>query len=193
MLEGLRVVEMGDSMAVQMCGLLLAQLGADVLKVEPPGGEQSGLWKRGTAAFANLNRGKRSLLLDPSAPAGIAELLRRLEGADVFLHRLTPVRAHALGLDDAALLGRFAHLVVCGITGSPHGHPDAERSDDELLVAARLGELYENDGHRGPSFTATRGGSSALPSLPQAASWRGWSSACRPGGAAWPIPRSCRA
>lgn len=149
MLEGLRVVEMGDSMAVQMCGLLLAQLGADVLKVEPPGGEQSGLWKRGTAAFANLNRGKRSLLLDPSAPAGIAELLRRLEGADVFLHRFTPVRAHALGLDDAALLGRFAHLVVCGITGSPHGHPDAERSDDELLVAARLGELYENDGHRG--------------------------------------------
>lgn len=148
MLDGLRVVELGDSLAVQMCGMLLASLGADVLKIEPASGERDGLWKRGSAAFANLNRGKRSLLLDVGTEGGKAELMLRLEGADVFLHRLTPATARALGLDDAALMRLFPKLVICGITGSPQWHPDAERSDDEVLVAARLGELYENDGHR---------------------------------------------
>jgi len=151
MLEGLRIVEMGETLAVQMCGRLFSSLGADVLKVEAAKApeERGGLWGRGTAAFANLNRGKRSLSIDLGEASGRDALLARLEGADVFLHRLTPARAAAIGLDDAALTARFPQLVVCAITGSPKDHPDAERSDDEVLVAARLGELYENDGHRG--------------------------------------------
>lgn len=150
MLDGLRIIEIGDSMAVQVCGLLLGELGADVLKIEQPGGDPvSGYWGRGTAGFANWNRGKRSLALDLADAAGRAALAARLAGADVLLHRFTPARAKALGLDDAALLARYPRLVVCGITGSPGQHPDAERSDDELLVAARLGAMYENDGFRG--------------------------------------------
>lgn len=144
MLDDLRIVEIGDSMAVQVCGLLLGELGADVLKIEPPEGDRS----RGTAGFANWNRGKRSLPLDLASTAGREALAARLEGADVLLHRFTPARAKALGLDDVALLARYPRLVICGITGSPRQHPDAERSDDEMLVAARLGAMYENDGFR---------------------------------------------
>ena len=51
-------------------------------------------------------------------------------------------------MDDASLAAANPRLVTCGITGSPYNHPDVERSDDELLVAARVGAMYENDGHR---------------------------------------------
>ena len=151
MLENLRIVEIGESMAVQVCGLLLGELGADVLKIEVPGGGAgpvAGYWRRGTAAFANWNRGKRSLELDLASAEGQTALARRLEGADVLLHRFTPAQAKALGLDDEALLARYPRLVVCGITGSPHNHPDAARSDDEMLVQARSGLMYESDGYR---------------------------------------------
>jgi len=131
-------------MAVQVAGLLLGELGADVLKVERPGGDRT----RGSATFANWNRGKRSLELDLAEAAGRAELKARLAGADVLLHQFMPKRAAAWGLDDLSLGAAFPRLVVCGVTGSPINHPDVERSDDELLVAARLGALYENDGYR---------------------------------------------
>lgn len=144
MLNDLRIVEIGEGMAVQVAGLMLSELGADVLKIERPGGDPS----RGTAPFANWNRGKRSLVLDLATDEGRATLRKRLDGADALIHQFTPKQAAALGLDDAALAAAFPQLVVCGITGSPHAHPDVERSDDELLVAARLGALYENDGYR---------------------------------------------
>lgn len=132
-------------MAVQVAGLMLSELGADMLKIERPGGDPA----RGTAPFANWNRGKRSLVLDLDTPEGLALLEERLAGADALLHQFTPSRARALGLDDANLAARHPHLVVTAITGSPANHPDVERSDDELLVAARVGAMYENDGHRG--------------------------------------------
>ncbi|MGH6652230.1 MAG: CoA transferase [Sphingopyxis sp.] len=144
MLGDLRIVEIGQGMAVQVAGLMLAELGVDVLKVERPGGDPA----RGTAPFANWNRNKKSLLLDLDTPEGRAMLNERLAGADALLHQFTPSRAKALGLDDANLAARHPHLVVTAITGSPANHPDVERSDDELLVAARVGAMYENDGHR---------------------------------------------
>lgn len=145
MLTDLHIVEIGEGMAVQVTGLMLAELGADVLKIERPGGDPT----RGSAPFANWNRGKRSLVLDLDTDAGLAALQTHLAGADVLLHQFTPERARQLGLDDASLDAAFADLVCCGITGSPFGHLDVERSDDELLVAARVGAMYENDGYRG--------------------------------------------
>lgn len=162
MLRGLRIVEIGEGMAVQVAGLMLSELGGEVLKIERPGGDPS----RGTAPFANWNRGKRSLELDLDKAEGRAQLDERLAGADVLLHQFSPARAAARGLDDAALAARFPRLVVCGITGSARNHPDVERSADELLVAARLGVLYENDGHRaGPIVYRYRAGSWAAAHL----------------------------
>ena len=162
MLQQLRIVEIGEGHAVQVAGLMLAALGADVLKVERPGGDRS----RGLATFANWNRGKRSQELDLDTDEGRQALGARLEGADVLLHQFTPRRAAALGLDDAALAERHPRLVVSAITGSPANHPDVERSDDELLVAARFGALYENDGYRsGPIVWRYRAGSWAAAHL----------------------------
>ncbi|NIJ36777.1 crotonobetainyl-CoA:carnitine CoA-transferase CaiB-like acyl-CoA transferase [Sphingopyxis panaciterrae] len=156
MLGDLKIVEIGEGMAVQVAGLMLAELGADVLKVERPGGDPA----RGTAPFANWNRGKKSLALDLDTGDGRAKLEERLAGADALLHQFTPARAKVLGLDDASLAARYPHLVVTAITGSPVNHPDVERGDDELLVAARVGALYENDGHRaGPIVYRYRQGS----------------------------------
>jgi crotonobetainyl-CoA:carnitine CoA-transferase CaiB-like acyl-CoA transferase len=156
MLHDLKIVEIGEGHAVQVAGLMLAALGADVLKIERPGGDPS----RGQACFANWNRGKRSLELDLGTDDGLATLVGRLEGADVLLHQFTPARAAMLGLDDATLTRVFPRLVIAGITGSPANHPDVERSDDELLVAARFGALYENDGYRaGPIVWRYRAGS----------------------------------
>lgn len=166
MLGDLRIVEIGEGMAVQVAGLMLSELGADILKVERPGGDPA----RGTAPFANWNRGKRSVVLDLDTAEGRGALTERLAGADALLHQFTPARAKALGLDDASLAARHPHLVVCGITGSPCNHPDVERSDDELLVAARLGVLYENDGHRaGPIVYRYRQGSWSAAHLAAAA------------------------
>jgi crotonobetainyl-CoA:carnitine CoA-transferase CaiB-like acyl-CoA transferase len=162
MLNDLRIVEIGEGMAVQVAGLMLSELGADVLKVERPGGDPS----RGTAPFANWNRGKRSLELDLDTAEGRAALNERLAGADVLLHQFSPARAKRHGLDDASHAAAFPALVICGVTGSPHSHPDVERSDDELLVAARLGVMYENDGHRaGPIVYRYRAGSWAAAHL----------------------------
>jgi crotonobetainyl-CoA:carnitine CoA-transferase CaiB-like acyl-CoA transferase len=162
MLGDLRIVEIGEGMAVQVAGLMLSELGADVLKVERPRGDPA----RGTAPFANWNRGKRSLALDLDTAEGMAALKERLASADVLLHQLSPARAKRRGLDDGSLAAAFSQLVVCGVTGSPHDHPDVERSDDELLVAARLGVMYENDGHRaGPIVYRYRAGSWAAAHL----------------------------
>ncbi len=162
MLGDLNIVEIGEGMAVQVAGLMLSELGADVLKVERPGGDPA----RGTAPFANWNRGKRSLVLDLDDADGREALAERLAGADALLHQFTPARARALGLDDASLARSHPHLVICAITGSPMGHPDVERSDDELLVAARIGALYENDGYRaGPIVYRYRQGSWAAAHL----------------------------
>lgn len=156
MLGDLRIVEIGEGMAVQVAGLMLSELGADVLKLERPTGDPA----RGTAPFANWNRGKKSVALDLDTPEGLATLNERLTGADALLHQFTPARAKALGLDDASLAARHPHIVVTAITGSPANHPDVERSDDELLVAARVGAMYENDGHRaGPIAYRYRQGS----------------------------------
>ena len=162
MLNGLRIVEIGEGMAVQVAGLMLGELGAEVLKIERPGGDPA----RGTGPFANWNRGKRSLELDLDTEVGRAELERRLADADVLLSQFSPARAASRGLDDAMLAEKFPKLTICAITGSPHEHPDVERSDDELLVAARLGVFYENDGHRaGPIVYRYRMGSWAAAHL----------------------------
>lgn len=162
MLGDLRIVEIGEGMAVQVAGLMLSELGADILKVERPAGDPA----RGTAPFANWNRGKKSLALDLDTPDGQAALDERLAGADAVLHQFTPSRAKTLGLDDATLAMRHPHLVVTAITGSPANHPDVERSDDELLVAARVGAMYENDGYRaGPIVYRYRQGSWAAAHL----------------------------
>jgi crotonobetainyl-CoA:carnitine CoA-transferase CaiB-like acyl-CoA transferase len=154
-LGDIRIVEIGQDLAVPVAGLMLAEIGAEVLKIEPLGGDPG----RGTAAFATWNRSKRSAELDLDDPADCLRLHALLAEADVLIHDLAPSRAKVLGLDDPSLAISAPRLIVCSITGFPVGHRDVERPADELLVKARSGILDEQDGFRpGPIVYRYPGG-----------------------------------
>ena len=95
-LEGIRVVDLTSSLAGPACTQLLAALGADVVKVERPGGDEAREW--GPSMFFAANAGKRSVVLDLKQPDGRASLLRLAEGADVFVESLRPGAAERLGV-----------------------------------------------------------------------------------------------
>jgi crotonobetainyl-CoA:carnitine CoA-transferase CaiB-like acyl-CoA transferase len=133
-LGGLRVVELGVWVAGPSTAALLADWGADVVKVEPPGGDPfrqlfGALGYRPTtpnAPFALDNRGKRSIAVDLRAPAGRAVLERLLAGADVFVTNLRPAALDRLGLEPGDTVRRHPRLVYAAITGygltGPHRH-----------------------------------------------------------------------
>jgi crotonobetainyl-CoA:carnitine CoA-transferase CaiB-like acyl-CoA transferase len=146
-LEGVRVVDLGGSVACLSAGLFLAEAGADVVMVEPPGGSPL----RARPGFRTWGRSKSSIELDISSPTGRDELDALLAAADVVVHSLRPSESTVLGLDDASLGVRHPHLVVSSILGWPVGHPDADAPVDDQLTLARLGVLDEQLGARGES------------------------------------------
>src|SRR5713101_6873029 len=124
MLAGVRVIEVADERA-EYTGLLLAGLGAEVVKIEPPEGnatrrigpfleDRPGLER--SLFFWNYNRNKKSVVLDLQDPRGCEDLLRLLGGADVVLDASCGALNAALGLDRAALAERFPQLVTARMT-----------------------------------------------------------------------------
>src|SRR5712675_1216726 len=120
MLAGLRVIEIADERA-EYAGLLLAGLGAEVIKIEPPEGnatrrigpfldDEPGLER--SLFFWNYNRNKKSVVLDLRDKAGQEQMLRLLGGADILLDSSCGALNEALGLDHAALNARFPQLVT---------------------------------------------------------------------------------
>jgi len=126
-LGNIRVVELATFVAAPAAGALLADLGADVIKVEIPQGElyrhalprREGIRHEFPEAphFQFDNRGKRSLTLDLNAPASLQALLRVIDGADVFLTNMLPHRLRRYGLDPETLRARRPNLVVAALTG----------------------------------------------------------------------------
>ena len=148
-LAGIRVLDCTFGLAGPEATRLLAEAGADVVKVEPPSGDPT----RGTAAFSTWNRSKHSVVLDLDDDGDRRRFDRLLAGADVLVHGFRPSRAHELGLDDAALAQRHPHLIASAVTGYPGNHPDAELPGWDILVQARSGAMWEVDGARpGPIF-----------------------------------------
>jgi len=135
LLDGIRVVDIASGIAGPVATMLLAEAGADVVKVEPPEENPD----RSLPGFRTWNRSKRSVVLDLESPDGLEGLHRLLAAADVFVHQFTPLAAQKLGLDDAALTQRHPQLIVTSVLGWPANHPDAERGSDELLAMARMG------------------------------------------------------
>ncbi len=143
-LDGVRIVELASGLAVPVASRMLAEAGADVIKVEPPQGDPL----RERVAFASWNRSKRSVVLDINTDDGRAKLSELLETADVFVHEFTPTHAAELGLDDATLRERHPHLIVSSVIGYPVDHPDRDRPAHDLLVQARSGLMGELWGYR---------------------------------------------
>ena len=148
-LDGIRIVDLSDGIAGPVATLLLAEAGADVVAVEPPGGAQI----RAGNGFHTWMRSKRSVVLDPDDADDRARLDQLLAAADVVVHNHGPTRARELGLDDDALAARFPQLIAASVLSWPVNHADADLPVDELLALARLGVLDEQQGyHDGPLF-----------------------------------------
>src|SRR5438105_3254736 len=114
-LEGGRVVEMTHMVMGPTCGMILAQLGAEVIKVEPPAGDKTrSLGGMGTAFFPLFNRGKRSVVLDLAIPADRDTMHRLLETADVFLENFRDGQLEKQGLGAEELCRRHPHLIIAG-------------------------------------------------------------------------------
>ncbi len=138
-LAGLRVVDLSWGRAGPLATGQLADHGAAVVKVEPPGGDPY----RAMVASAVYDRGKRSLVLDLTRPAGVEVLLRLLDDADVMVESYQPGVADRLGIGFDQLHARYPRLVYCSISGYGQEGADRDRPGYESLVAARIGVMAE--------------------------------------------------
>jgi crotonobetainyl-CoA:carnitine CoA-transferase CaiB-like acyl-CoA transferase len=149
-LAGLRVVAAGTGLAGLHCVQALADFGAEVALVEPPGGHAL----RGSAAFPFLARGMRSIEL---GPADRADLRRLVAGADVLVESWTPEQAEALGLTPEQTEADHPRLVHATITGFGRTGPYAHLPADDALVMAKIGAshmLSTMTSREGPAFAA---------------------------------------
>jgi itaconate CoA-transferase len=143
-LDGIRVVALEHAVAAPLCSRHLADLGADVIKVERPG---EGDFARSYDSFVHgqasffiwLNRGKRSISLDLKNPEATKVLAKLIAGADVLLQNLAPGAAARLGLSHADLAPTHPRLIVCDISGYGESGPFAQKKAYDLLIQAESG------------------------------------------------------
>lgn len=143
---GVRVVALEHSVAGPLASRILAELGADVVKVERPGsGDFSRHWDESVAGegaqFWWLNRLKRSLALDVKSEAGARSLDALIGDADVLIHNLAPPSAARLGLDAETLAARHPALINCQISGYGAAGPASTRKAYDMLVQAEAGVM----------------------------------------------------
>ena len=145
---GVRVVEFGQFVSVPFCAQLLAEGGAEVLKVEPLAGDGTRLMKQlaplETRAFISRNRGKRSLPLALRSPAAKPVVDALLAWADVALMNFRPGLAVQIGLDGETLARRFPRLVCGTVTAFGKRGPEAELAGMDTVVQARTGLMAAN-------------------------------------------------
>ena len=152
-LEGFRVIDVTTGPVGGIATMVLADFGADVIKVEPPGGDRF----RSLAAAPLWLRGKRSVTADLDTESGRDLVYRLISTADVLVVAGPPSRARRWGIDADAAIGRRPDLVHCSITGWGQTGPRAEVPAYDGVVAARAGRMryFERQLHRGgPVFAA---------------------------------------
>ncbi|MFH7042247.1 CaiB/BaiF CoA transferase family protein [Paucibacter sp. JuS9] len=139
-LAGLTVIEFTHMVMGPSMGLILADLGAEVLKIEPLEGDNTRrLGGSGAGYFPMYNRNKSSLALDMKSPAGLATALRLIDGADIVIENFRPGAMEALGLGYAALSARNPRLIHCSGKGFLSGPYERRTALDE--VAQMMGGL----------------------------------------------------
>jgi crotonobetainyl-CoA:carnitine CoA-transferase CaiB-like acyl-CoA transferase len=154
-LKSLRVLDQTQVMAGPFCAMLLADMGADVIKIEPPGGENT----RGmdlevapgvSAPFLAVNRNKRGLVLDLKQAAGVAILKKLVESADILIENYRPGVAARLGVDYATLSAINPRLIYCSISGFGQTGPYADRGGFDLIAQGMSGIMSATGSDGGP-------------------------------------------
>jgi len=159
-LDGVRVADFSRVLAGPYATMTLADFGADVIKIEPPTGDDTRHWRppvdaEGNATyFGSVNRNKRSIALDLTTPEGRAEAIRLAASADVVVENFRPGVMARFGLDEMAVRARNPGVVYCSITGFGAG-AGAELAGYDLLVQA-VGGLMSITGD--PNGTPAKAG-----------------------------------
>ena len=156
-LDGIRVVDLSRVLAGPFATMLLADLGADVVKVEPPSGDETRAWgppwwgdpaDRRSAYFASVNRNKRSVVLDLRTDDGRDAVDGLLATADLLVHNYRPSTAGRLALEAGAIRARHPRLVVATVGGFPGS--DADRPAYDILAQAVSGLMSVTGAPDGP-------------------------------------------
>ncbi|HWT12929.1 MAG TPA: CoA transferase [Allosphingosinicella sp.] len=143
-LRDVRVLEMGTFITGPAAGMLLADLGADVVKIEnPEAGDPFRAFKGGLYSphFQTYNRNKKSITLNTKQSADLAALDRLVEGADVFIQNFRPGVADRLGVGAARLQALNPRLIYCAISGFGRTGPDKDRPAFDTVAQAASGFL----------------------------------------------------
>jgi crotonobetainyl-CoA:carnitine CoA-transferase CaiB-like acyl-CoA transferase len=148
-LAGLKVVELARILAGPWIGQTLADLGAEVVKVESPEGDDTRTWgppfvqredgTRDAAYFLSCNRGKRSVIADFSAAADREMVLRLIDQADVVIENFKTGGLEKFGLDYATLARRRPQLIYCSVTGFGQSGPYAHRAGYDAMIQGLCG------------------------------------------------------
>jgi CoA:oxalate CoA-transferase len=145
-LAGLRIIEVGHMLAGPYCGLLLADLGAEVIKIEPPEGDIGRKVSPHSvgphnAYFASLNRSKKSVVIDLASPGGQGQLQELAAGAHALVTNLRPAAIRKLGLTYAALQRCNPRLVCVALTGYGLEGPHADSPTYDYVIQALTGVM----------------------------------------------------
>ena len=153
-LSGVRVIDLTQVMAGPFCTMLLADLGADVIKIEPPDGDMTRRMPGGvgndTPAYNAVNRGKRSVVLDLKTAEGRGIAARLAESADIFAENSRPGVMASFGLDYATLSARSPRLIYGSISGYGQTGPDRAKGGLDLIAQGVSGIMSVTGDAGGP-------------------------------------------
>ncbi len=149
-LDGIRVIDFGQYIAGPLCGMLLADQGADVIRVDPPGGP---VWQ--TSANATWNRGKRSINLDLKQPDDLGVTEELIASADVVIENFRPGVMNRLGLGAEAMMAGNPRLIYCALPGFASDDPRAQVRAFEGVIGAATATFRPFEGKTDrPIYTA---------------------------------------
>ena len=161
LLDGVRVIDLSRVLAGPFVGQILAEMGADVIKVEPPEGDIArgiGPFVNGRSLyFSSLNTGKRGMVLDLTTVSDSDTLEMLLKSADIVIENYRPAAAAKLGLEPKDLLTRHPHLVITTISAYARSSSRAAEGSLDLVAQAESGMM---------SFTGDEGGAPARAGVP---------------------------
>ncbi|MEO1562014.1 MAG: CaiB/BaiF CoA-transferase family protein [Pseudomonadota bacterium] len=147
-LEGIRVIELARILAGPWAGQILADLGAEVIKIESPAGDDTRSWgppfigegdDRTAAYYYACNRGKKSVVIDFKTPEGLSDLKALIESADVLVENFKFGGLAKYGLDYDSLKDANPGLIYASITGFGHSGPDAHKAGYDFLTQGIAG------------------------------------------------------
>jgi crotonobetainyl-CoA:carnitine CoA-transferase CaiB-like acyl-CoA transferase len=144
-LTGIKVIEFCQVLAGPFCGCLLADMGADVIKVEPPDGDLMRAWppivNGYSQYFASVNRNKRSVVLDLKTPEGLANARKLALSGDVVIENFRPGVMAKFGLDHASLAREKPSLVYCSVSAYGQTGPRAKEGGFDMTLQAMSGAM----------------------------------------------------